>query len=112
DKNDYKLRLTRRREHMYRKILNAKRREIASRIIRTCKQMNIQTVAIYSEADEGMAYTHLADEAYLIGKSQVNASYMNIEKIIHIAKQTNVDAIHPGYGFLIEHPEFARRIEE
>lgn len=97
---------------MFKKILIANRGEIASRIIRTCKQMNVQTVAIYSEADEGMAYTHLADEAYLIGKSQVNESYMNIEKIIHIAKQTNVDAIHPGYGFLSEHPEFARRIEE
>jgi len=97
---------------MFEKILIANRGEIASRIIRTCKQMNISTVAIYSDADEDMAYTKLADEAYYIGKSQVNESYMNIEKIISIAKQSNVDAIHSGYGFLSEHPEFAKRMKE
>lgn len=91
---------------MIKKILIANRGEIASRIIRTCKRLNIKTVAVYSEADQHAPYVKEADESYLIGPPPVNQSYLNIEKLIEIAKQANVDAIHPGYGFLSEHASF------
>jgi len=96
---------------MIKKILIANRGEIASRIIKTCKRLNIQTVAIYSEADENSPYVHEADESYLIGPPPVQQSYLNVAKIMEIAKQANVDAIHPGYGFLSESSDFAKRCE-
>ncbi|WP_042223659.1 acetyl-CoA carboxylase biotin carboxylase subunit [Oceanobacillus manasiensis] len=97
---------------MIKKVLIANRGEIAARIIRTCKQMNITTVAVYSEADQKADFTKMADECYLIGPPRVNESYLNAEKIISIAKQAKVDAIHPGYGFLSESDQFAGKCEE
>lgn len=97
---------------MFQKILIANRGEIARRIIRTCKKLNIKTVAIYSEADAESLHVSEADEAYLIGKPPVAQSYLNIEKIIEIAKETRSDAIHPGYGLLSENATFAKRCEE
>ncbi|MBD7936830.1 acetyl-CoA carboxylase biotin carboxylase subunit [Cytobacillus sp. Sa5YUA1] len=92
------------------KILIANRGEIALRIIKTCKALGIETVAIYSEADEGMPFVIEADQAFLIGPPPVNQSYLNVEKIIQIALAEKVDAIHPGYGFLSENADFARKI--
>lgn len=97
---------------MFSKVLIANRGEIAVRVIRTCKKLGIQTVAVYSEADAESLHVKLADEAYLIGKPRVNESYLNIEKIIEVAKETKAEAIHPGYGLLSENPAFARRCEE
>ncbi len=97
---------------MIKKILIANRGEIAARIIRTCKKIGIETVAIYSEADEFAPYVKIADEGYLIGPPRVNESYMNMEKIIQIAKEADVCAIHPGYGFLSENSDFARKCKE
>ncbi|MGP3609799.1 acetyl-CoA carboxylase biotin carboxylase subunit [Anoxybacteroides rupiense] len=97
---------------MFKKVLVANRGEIAARVIRTCRRLGIQTVAIYSEADAASLHVKWADEAYLIGKPRVSESYLNIEKIIEIAKTTKAEAIHPGYGLLSENPAFARRCEE
>ncbi len=97
---------------MIKKILIANRGEIAARIIRTCNKMNIMTVAIYSEADQKADFVEMADESYLIGPPRVNESYLNADKIISVAKQANVDAIHPGYGFLSESDVFAEQCEE
>lgn len=97
---------------MFKKILIANRGEIAARIIRTCQRLNIRTVAIYSEADQGAPYVKMADESYSVGPPQVAKSYLNADKIIQAAKDAGVDAIHPGYGFLSEDAAFARRCEE
>jgi len=94
---------------MIQKILIANRGEIASRIIRTCKKMGIQTVAIYSEADQYAPHVSLADESYLIGPPRVNESYLNMNKILEVSKKAKADAIHPGYGFLSENHQFAER---
>jgi acetyl-CoA carboxylase biotin carboxylase subunit len=95
---------------MIKKVLVANRGEIACRVIRTCKQLGIKTVAIFSEADEYHIHVGMADESYLVGGSRVNESYLNQENILTIAKQANVDAIHPGYGFLSENAGFARKV--
>lgn len=92
---------------MFRKILIANRGEIAVRVIRACKELDIATVAVYSEADSEALHTKLADEAICIGPAQVHRSYLNIPNIISAAEITGVDAIHPGYGFLAENPQFA-----
>jgi acetyl-CoA carboxylase biotin carboxylase subunit len=97
---------------MFSKILIANRGEIAARVIRTCQKLGIQTVAVYSEADAESLHVKWADEAYLIGKPRVSESYLNMEKIIEVAKETKAEAIHPGYGLLSENAEFARRCEE
>ncbi|MEK4301610.1 acetyl-CoA carboxylase biotin carboxylase subunit [Oceanobacillus sp. FSL W8-0428] len=97
---------------MIKKVLIANRGEIARRIIRTCKQLGIQTVAVYSDADQNALFKKDADEAYHIGPSQVQQSYLQLDSIIEVAKQTNADAIHPGYGFLSESPAFAERCRE
>ncbi|AVK85647.1 pyruvate carboxylase [Lysinibacillus sp. B2A1] len=96
-----------------RKILVANRGEIAIRIFRACTELHIQTVAIYSREDSGAFHRFKADEAYLVGagKKPIDA-YLDIEGIIRIAKDAGVDAIHPGYGFLSENVEFARRCEQ
>lgn len=97
---------------MFKKILIANRGEIACRVIRTCRAMGIQTVAIYSEADKESLHVKQADEAFLVGGPRVNESYLNIDKIFEIAKQVKVDAIHPGYGLLSENATFADRCEK
>ncbi|MBM4762753.1 acetyl-CoA carboxylase biotin carboxylase subunit [Bacillus sp. B15-48] len=94
---------------MFSKILIANRGEIASRVIRTCKKLGLQSVAIYSEADANSPYVREADEAYCVGKSPVMESYMNMNKILSVAKESGVEAIHPGYGFLSENATFANR---
>ncbi|MGM0555609.1 MAG: acetyl-CoA carboxylase biotin carboxylase subunit [Myxococcota bacterium] len=96
---------------MFDKILIANRGEIAARIIRTCKRMGIETVAVYSEADAGAPHTKLADEAHEIGPAHVAKSYLDMAKIIEVAQETGVDAIHPGYGLLSENPEFVEEVE-
>lgn len=97
---------------MIQKLLVANRGEIASRIIRTCKKMNIETVAVFSEADRDAKFVEEADESYLLGPAQAQKSYLNIDKIIEIAKKAKVDAIHPGYGFMSENHMFASRCED
>ncbi len=92
---------------MFKKILIANRGEIALRIIRACKELNIKTVAVYSEADAESLAVRFADEAVCIGPSQSAESYLNIPRIISAAEVTNADAIHPGYGFLAENAHFA-----
>jgi acetyl-CoA carboxylase biotin carboxylase subunit len=92
---------------MINKILIANRGEIALRIIRACKEMGIQTVAIYSEADRDALHAHYADEAFCVGPAPSNRSYLNIPNIISTATIAGVDAIHPGYGFLAENARFA-----
>lgn len=94
------------------KILIANRGEIAVRIIRACKEMNIKTVAVYSEADKNALHTKLADEAVCIGPANSKQSYLNIKNIIEAARITNSDSIHPGFGFLSENSKFARICEE
>ncbi|MFK7766516.1 MAG: acetyl-CoA carboxylase biotin carboxylase subunit [Mariniblastus sp.] len=91
---------------MYKRILIANRGEIALRIIRACKEMGIETVAIFSEGDRGSAYLELADEAYCVGNARSSDSYLRIEQIISAAEVSNAEAIHPGYGFLAENAHF------
>lgn len=94
------------------KILVANRGEIAIRVMRTAKDMGIKTVAIYSEADRNALHLRFADEAVLIGEAAPSSSYLNMAKIIEVALQLNVDAIHPGYGFLSENAIFAQKVKE
>ena len=93
---------------MFKKILIANRGEIALRIIRACHELGIETVAVYSSADELSLHVRFADEAVCIGPPPGSESYMNIPSILSAAELTNSDAIHPGYGFLAENPEFAQ----
>ncbi|UCD52998.1 MAG: acetyl-CoA carboxylase biotin carboxylase subunit [Phycisphaerales bacterium] len=92
---------------MLSRILIANRGEIALRIIRACRELGVETVAVYSEADRHASYVRLADEAVCIGPPDCNQSYLNVPRIISAAEITNVDAIHPGYGFLAENTNFA-----
>jgi acetyl-CoA carboxylase, biotin carboxylase subunit len=96
---------------MFKKILIANRGEIAVRVMNTCKELNIPTVAVYSDADSKALHTLTADESFHIGESEPSYSYLNIDKIINAAKKSNADAIHPGYGFLAENADFARECE-
>jgi len=91
----------------FRKLLVANRGEIAIRILRSCRELNIPSVAVFSEADRNSRHVRFADEAYCIGPSPATQSYLNIERIIAVSKQAGVDAIHPGYGFLAENADFA-----
>ena len=97
---------------MFTKILIANRGEIACRVIKTAKKMGIKTVAVYSEADRDALHVELADEAVCIGPAPSRESYLAMDKIIAACKQTGAQAVHPGYGFLSENEEFARRVEE
>lgn len=92
---------------MIKKLLIANRGEIAVRIIQACKELNIETVAVYSDVDEESLHVQLADEAYCIGPAASKDSYLNITQIMSVATLTGVDAIHPGYGFLAENADFA-----
>ena len=94
------------------KILIANRGEIALRIIRTCRELGVKTVAVYSDADKELPFVKEADSAYRIGEPPVQKSYLNADEILRIAKEENVDGIHPGYGFLSENAEFARKVKE
>lgn len=94
------------------KILIANRGEIAVRIIRACKEMNIKTVAVYSEMDQDAMHTRLADEAICIGPANAGKSYLNLKNIIEAANITGADSIHPGFGFLSENSQFAKICEE
>ncbi len=96
---------------MLQKILIANRGEIADRIIRSCKQLGIDTVAVYSQADKDSLHVHLADEAVCIGKTSATESYLNMENIISAAINTGAEAIHPGFGFLSENAKFAELCE-
>ena len=97
---------------MFKKILIANRGEIALRVIRTCKEMGIKTVAVYSTADKDSLHVRFADEAVCIGPPAGKDSYLNVPNIISVAEITNSDAIHPGYGFLSENSKFAKVCEE
>lgn len=94
------------------KIVIANRGEIAARIQRTCRKLNIESVILYSEADRNLPYVQNADIAYCLGEAPAKKSYLNQEKIIEIAKKEQADAIHPGYGFLSENASFVRAVEE
>lgn len=93
------------------KLLIANRGEIAVRIIRTCRELRIRSVAVYSDVDRTGLHVQLADEAYRLGGNAPSESYLNQDKIIEVAHNTSCDAIHPGYGFLSENPQFAERVE-
>jgi len=95
-----------------RKILVANRGEIALRVMRTCREMGIATVAVYSEVDRNMPHVLQADEAHAIGPAPSSQSYLSMETIIATALRAGADAIHPGYGFLSENPEFAQRVRD
>ena len=96
---------------MIRKILIANRGEIALRIVRACRELGIRTLAVYSEADEQSLHVQLADEAICIGPAAGNESYLRADRILSAAEVADVDAIHPGYGFLSENAEFAEQCE-
>src|SRR6266567_1078240 len=97
---------------MFRKILIANRGEIAIRIMATCREMGIQTVAVYSEADQRARHVYEADEVYCIGPAPAAQSYLRIDAILAIAKKSRAEAIHPGYGFLSENAIFAEACEK
>ena len=94
------------------KVLVANRGEIARRVLRTLKKMNIQSVAIYSDADKQALHVKEADEAVYVGKSPAAESYLLQDKIINVCKKMNVDGVHPGYGFLSENADFARKLSK
>jgi acetyl-CoA carboxylase, biotin carboxylase subunit len=97
---------------MFRKILIANRGEIAVRVIRTCRELGILTVAVYSDADRNGLHVMLADEAYHIGPAPSKESYLNIDRLIDVAKRSKSEAIHPGYGFLSESPVFCKAVKD
>jgi pyruvate carboxylase subunit A len=97
---------------MFRKILVANRGEIAVRVMRACREMSIPCIAVYSEADRDALFVRYADEAVCIGPPPARASYLNIPGIMEVAREKGAEAVHPGYGFLAENPEFASACEE
>ncbi len=100
------------RQHLIKKIVIANRGEIALRVIRTCRELGIATVAVYSDADRSMPHVLSAEEAYRIGPPPSRESYLQKERIIDVALRSGADAVHPGYGFLSENPEFSQLVAE
>ncbi len=94
------------------KILIANRGEIAVRVIRTAKKMGIKTVAVYSDPDAQSLFVRSADEAFSLGGTDARSSYLNVEKVIQACIETGADAVHPGYGFLSENTDFAKKLEK
>jgi pyruvate carboxylase subunit A len=97
---------------MFKKVLIANRGEIAIRVMRACRELDVKTVAVFSEVDKNALFAKYADEAYLIGPAHASDSYLNMEKILEVAHKTGAEAIHPGYGFLSENEVFAERCKK
>ena len=93
-------------------VLIANRGEIAVRVIRACRLMNLRSVAIFSDADKYSLHVKMADEAYSLGDGSVQDTYLNIPKLLKIIKRSQADAVHPGYGFLSENADFAREVRQ
>ena len=96
---------------MFNAVLIANRGEIAVRVARACRELGVRSVAVHSEADAGAMHVRMADEAHLLGPTPPAESYLNIPRILEVAEQAGVDAIHPGYGFLSENAKFAEIVE-